>query len=116
MKTLQTSAAIACGILIAIGFAGLPERDPWTMNQIIPGVIIGTGTAASMIRHPEHVTRQMLLFVILLLITLVAYNGFTGTTRDLLTAAVWSLLYFGALVTFVLTKPNHDSLLDRESP
>ena len=108
---LETTLAIAAGIMIASGMAGISESESWSAGWIVPGLAFGSGAAFSLVRRHMPITPWLLGLVSVLLLVLVMLEA--GTARGFLPALVWSAMYLAVMFgIFVLRRkePGSDGI------
>ena len=113
MKALETSLAIAAGILIAGFMAALVEPEGWSSSRIIPGLVLRTIAAIGLITGHVPITRLLLGILAVTLLVLVVHEAVAGNRP--LAVFLWSATYFAVMLAIHRLRRRETPLLSRSS-
>jgi len=113
MKALETSLAVAAGILIAGFMAALVEPGGWTSSRIIPGLALGSAATIGLIRRQVPINRSLLGVLAVLLLVLVVHEASAG--QHPLAVSSWSATYFAVMLAIYRLRKSESPLLPRSS-
>jgi hypothetical protein len=103
MKERRKVIAAISGVAIALGYIFAKEAPEIWGPRIYIGIIFGAGVAVSMIRNPEKISRNYLMFLLApLLAGFIAWIAICESTR-LLQIFIWAIFFFSSQVAFFLS-------------
>lgn len=104
MKKFRKVIAAISGVAIAFGYIFAKEAPEIWGPRIFIGILFGAGVAVSMIRNPERISRNYLMFLLApLLAGFIAWIAICESTR-LLQILIWAMFFFASQVAFFLQR------------
>ncbi|MGV3533410.1 MAG: hypothetical protein ACO1QR_13670 [Chthoniobacteraceae bacterium] len=113
MKALDTSLAVAAGLLAAVFIAAFMESEGWSSSRIIPGLALGSIATIGLIRRHVPITRFILCVHALLLLVLVVHALLTR--HHPLAVSLWSVTYFAVMLAINRLRKSESPLLPPSS-
>src|SRR5688572_11239229 len=100
MKNSRKVIAVLTGMVLGLGYLVLGRDGDFSTPRIMVGTMFGLTQAFTMIRHPEQLTRNRVLFISCLLLGFVILEAFQESEK-LIPISIWAFLLIGLCVAFL---------------